>query len=150
MITLKPVRESEFDCLREAFALRLSESNMSEFGGVDDLLVKLRQGYARQCLGAYVDNVEKPQHVLVMGHFPGFLTQGSFASIILVYSIPEARGDTSAVDVMIATAENYARLNGAEYLLGTSWVYRGSADIDALWKFYDFEPRERVFIKNLT
>ena len=150
MITLKPLKKDQFGCLRRAFELRVEESNLTGRVSVDDLFRKLENGYDTRCMGAYVDNTENPQHVLVMGHFPGFLTQGTFASVILIYSLPEARGDTGAVDVMATTAENYARLNGCATLIGSSWVLDGARPIDALWKHYGFREQERIYIKNLT
>lgn len=101
-------------------------------------------------LGVYVDNADNAQHCLIISHFPGLATQAITAHILLIYSVPEARGNTQAVDVMVATAENYARLHGAETLSGASWVYRGAKDIDALWQHYGFEPQERIFIKHLN
>ena len=150
MITLKPLKKEQFECLRRVFELRVAESNMAERVSVDDIFRKLSTGYDTRCMGAYVDNPDNPQHVLVMGHYPGLLTQGTVASVFLIYSMPEARGDTGAVDVMATTAENYARLNGCETLMGSSWVLGGARPTDALWKHYGFEEQERIFIKRLT
>ena len=149
-MTLQPLLTSELDCLVPMLECSISESNLQGKCAVPDMMAKLQRGYESRCMGAYVDNKESPKHVLIMCHHPGLAMQGTVATILRIFTMPEARGETEAVDVMVKTAENYARLHGASVLLGSSWIFRGARSIDALWTHYGFEPQERIFSKTLT
>jgi hypothetical protein len=150
MISLKPVPESRLDVIRPLLQSSIEESGLAELSDVNDLMAKIQRGYGNRCMGVYVDDLEKPQHLLILAHMPGLATKALAAFILRIYTLPEARGDTAAFDVMLATAENYARLHGAESLMGSSWIFRGARDISALWKHYGFEPQENTFVKYLT
>lgn len=146
---LKPLRKDQFDCLRSILKIRLEESNLSTLTTVDFILRKLETLYGMHSAGAYVDDFDSPKHCLLMTHFPSSLVPGVVAYISLIYSIPEERGDTKAVDVLFETAENYARLNGAIAVSGSSWIFRGSKGTDALWKSRKYEAQETVYLKTL-
>ena len=149
-ILLKPVPQSKIGIVKPLLASSIEESNLKDLSDVDDLMAKLNRGYDTRCMGIYVDDLDAPKHLLIMSHMPGLALKATVAFVLRIYSLPEARGDTSAVDVMMATAENYARLNGAEAIMGSAWIYRGALDISPLWKFYGFEPMENTFLKQLT
>lgn len=149
-ILMKPLPQSRLEIISGMLAHSIEEANLTGRASVPDMLAKLRRGYENQCMGVYVDDFDKPQHLLIMAHMPGLATEALCAFVIRIYSAPEARGDTKAVDVMVATAENYARLHQAECLIGGSWIFRGARDIEALWKYYGFEPQEKSYVKFLT
>lgn len=148
-MTLKPLRKEQFDCLRLLLQTRLEESNLTERTSVDFILSKLETLYGMHSAGAYVDDFDSPKHCLLMTHFPSSLVPGVVAYVSLIYSMPEARGDAKAVDVLFETAENYARLNGAIAVSGSSWIFRGSKGTDALWKSRKYEAQETVYLKTL-
>jgi hypothetical protein len=109
----------------------------------------LEKGYEGKYMGAYVDRIENPEVVLIISHFPGMTTFNIVAYINLIYVAPSKRGDVSVVGVLLKTSENYAKLNGADSLVGTSWIYRGSEDTSKMWIANGFEVQEKIFIKHL-
>jgi GNAT superfamily N-acetyltransferase len=147
---LKPLRSQDFGCLNEIFAKRIEESNLQERSSVDYALRSLERGYAGRYMGAYVDDFEKPTCCLIMSHFPGMSTSGVVAFINLIYIDPEHRGRSETAKVLMQTAENYARLNSANVLIGTSWLYRGSKGSDSFWQSRGFEVQETQYVKHLT
>lgn len=147
---LYPLPQSKIPVLREIIKARIEESNLTERSNVDDCLVKLDKGYDARYMAAYVDNVQDPKCCLIMSHFPGMATSGVLAHITLVYVAPEKRGDIETINVILATAENYAKFHKADTLVGTSWLYRGSKGTDDMWKRKGFEPQETIYVKHLT
>ena len=149
-MTLKTLRAQDFGCLTEIFAKRIEESNLQDRSTVDYALKSLERGYAGRYMGAYVDDFEKPTCCLIISHFPGMATSGIVAYINLIYISPELRGRSEIAKVLMQTAENYANLNSASVLIGTSWLYRGSKGSDAFWKDRGFEVQETQYVKHLT
>lgn len=146
---LKPLRKDQFDCLRSILQKRLEEANLTDLTTVDFLLERLEASYGMHRAGAYVDDFDAPKHCLIMSHFPSGFLLGTVAYVNLMYSVPEARGDTEAANVLFTTAENYGRLNGADAVSGSSWVFRGAKGTDALWKLHKYEAQETVYLKYL-
>ena len=146
---LKPLRKDQFECLRSILQARLEEANLTTFTSVDFVLAKLETTYGMHCAGAYVDDFDAPKHCLIISHFPSTLIPGTVAYINLIYSLPSARGNPEDVKVLFDTAENYARLNGAIAISGSSWVFRGSKGTDALWKSHKYEAQEITYLKTL-
>lgn len=149
-MTLKPLPASQFDCLRDLIGKRIVESNLQKRSTVDDAIITLTRGYDGRFMSAYADNFENPQFCLIMAHFPGMATAGTIAHISLMWVDPAHRGDAEALEVLFQTAENYARLNGADVLVGTSWLYRGSKGTDSLWLKKGYEVQETQYVKHLT
>lgn len=147
---LKPLRRDQFDILKPLLKHRLAESNIDKVTSPEYVISKLESFYDMRSAGVYVDNDEAPKHCLIMTHFPGGLIDGIVAFVNLIYTIPEARGDAEAMEVMLRTAENYARLNGATTISGSSWILGGSKGTDAMWTKDGYVPQETVFIKRLT
>lgn len=146
---LIPLTEDKFDCLRPALEARITESNLQDRSNPDKAIRMLRAAYGTRCAGAYVDNTEDPKHVLIMMHFPGVDTFGLQAMISVLYIAPEERGNAANLATMLSAAENYAKINGAEYITGSSWTYRGAKASDSLWRANGFEPQETVYIKKI-
>jgi hypothetical protein len=148
-VILKPLKRNQLGCLRQVLIERIKEANLTERSNVDHCISNLEKGYEGKFMGAYVDKVEDPEVVLIMSHFPGVATLNLVACINLIYVVPSKRGDTSTLAVLLRTAENYARMNGADSVLGTSWVYRGAEDTSKVWLGNGYEPQEKIFIKHL-
>lgn len=148
-MTLKPLRKDQFDCLRSILQARLEESNLTTRTSVDFILTNLEATYGLHRAGAYVDDFDAPKHCLIISHFPSALTHGTVAYINLIYSLPSARGNPEDVKVLFDTAENYARLNGAIAVSGSSWIFRGAKGTDTLWKSQKYEVQETVYLKTL-
>lgn len=148
-MTLVPLRKDQLDCLRAIIQTRLEESNLTTLTSVDFIIAKLASFYGMRCAGAYVDDVDSPKHCLLMTHFPSSLIHGTVAYVSLIYSLPSARGNAEDAQVLFNTAENYARLNGAIAVSGSSWTFRGSKGTDALWKSQKYEVQETVYLKTL-
>lgn len=148
-LILKPLKKTQLGCLRKIFAERIKESKITHRSTPEFCLFSAEKGYDGKYLGAYADNIEEPKVVLIMTHFPGMATFNLMAYVNLIYVAPDKRGDTSVVEVLIRTAENYAKLNGADSVVGTSWIYRGCKDTSRMWTEAGFEPQEKIFIKHL-
>lgn len=123
---------------------------MSDRTYVGNLFTKLERGYTNRSMAAFVDDLENPRAALIMSLFEGLVTDDNYANIILIYVTPELRGDKNYGDALMKTAEAFARKAGANFLLGTSWLYKGSKGIDWFWKKRGFEPQETIYIKQLT
>ena len=148
-IVLKPLKKNQLACLRTVLQKRIKESNLQVRSTVDLCLFNIERGYDGKYAGAYVDDAENPEVVLIMTHFPGTATFNMMAFINLIYVNPEKRGDPETLKVLLRTAENYAKMNGADCLVGTSWIYRGAEDTSKMWTTAGFEPQEKIFIKHL-
>ena len=146
---LLPVPESLVDNVELLFHQAHAEMVMPAKATVKQAMASMRQGYANKTLGIYVDHVVNPKHCLVLAHVPGVLMEGKMVVVLLIYSTPEERGRKDILDAMHLTIDNYARLNGAETIIGSSWIYRGSRGIDAMWKSRGYEPQETIYHKSL-
>ena len=148
-IILKPLKKNQLSNLKKVFADRIKESNLQLRSTPELCLFNAERGYDGKYLGAYADNIEDPKVVLIMTHFPGMATFNMMAFVNLLYVEKSMRGDPEVVKVLLRTAENYAKLNGADAVVGTSWIYRGARDTSKMWTDAGFEPQEKIFIKHL-
>lgn len=149
-MNLIPLKKEQFPCLREACEDHIKMSSMEERITFANVIEFLTQGYDNRTVGAYVDSVEKPNACLIITHFSSVLTGAVSAFIHLVYVTPELRGTPAPLKALLDSAEAYARANGASFLVGSSWIYRGGRGSDALWKRNGFEPQETSYVKHLT
>ena len=147
---LYPVPETKLDVLRGIFKQRIAEAKLTERSTVESCMESLKKGYELRYMAAYVDDVEDPQCCLIMAHFPGMATLGLMAHIALIYVCPKQRGKLEILNTLLSTAENYAKLNGAVYVAGTSWIYRGCKGTDEMWKSHGYEAQETIYVKPLT
>jgi len=128
---------------------RIEEANLVGKTTVEHCLAKLEEGYNARSMGAYVDSLESPSCCLIMAHFPGVVMMGTSAFILFAYASPEKRGTPGLFESIVSTAENYAKLNGASSVFGSSWLYKGCRGIDSLWKASGYEIQESVYVKHL-
>jgi hypothetical protein len=68
---------------------------------------------------------------------------------MLIYSVPEERGNQEALDAMHLTIDTYAAIHGAEAIMGSSWKFRGSRSIDNMWLGRGYEVQEATYVKLL-
>lgn len=148
-VILKPLKKNQLGNLKRVFADRIKESKLQLRSTPELCLFNAERGYDGKYLGAYADNIEEPKVVLIMTHFPGMATFNMMAFINLLYVDESLRGDPEIVKVLLRTAENYAKLNGADSVVGTSWIYRGCKSTSKMWLSAGFEPQEEIFIKHL-
>jgi hypothetical protein len=146
---LYPLLPEQFDCLIPLLAERLEECKLSTLSSPEYILGKLKDFYSIRSAGAYVDDTNDPKHCLIMLHFPGVAVDRMLATISLIYTRIGHRGDPANVDVLFTTAENYARLNGADLLNGSSWLFDGSKRTDALWEKRGFTVESINYVKKL-
>lgn len=146
---LYPLPQSKLENLRSLFEQAQKEMNLAERGDVQAGLERIDAGYISRSMAVYVDDVEKPSHCIVLATWPGIVTKGLLVAVILIYSLPEARGNTEAINVMMSTIENFAKLNGAECILGSSWKYLGARPIDSLWTSHGYVEQETTYVKLL-
>lgn len=148
-MTLKPLLPPQFDCLKPLLAEGLEESGLVGMSSPDYIIKKLTELYNIRSAGAYADSVESPKHCLIMTHFPSLLTDEVVATIHRIYTRKAFRGNPEDVDVLYSTAENYARLNGATTLVGSSWLFNGSKRTDALWTSKGYKLQSVNYVKIL-
>jgi hypothetical protein len=146
---LKPLKREQFDCLVPILQRRLEESGIADITSPEYAISKLESAYDMRAAGVYVDDEKSPKHCLIMSHFPGGMFEGVVAYINLIYTVPEERGDGASMKTMLRTAENYARLNGARFLQGSSWM-RGGKSTDSMWLEDGYILQEKTFIKPIT
>ena len=146
---LYPVPESLLDNIEPLFTTAHSEMVMQPKATVKQAMASVKNGYANRTLGVYVDSVTNPKHCLVLAHVPGVLIEGVMVVVMLIYSTPEERGRKDILDAMHLTIDSYARLHGAETIIGSSWKFRGSRGIDAMWKSRGYEEQEVTYVKLL-
>jgi len=149
-MTLKPLKREQLTCLIDILQKRIAESKLETRSTLSDAIKTLERGYDGRFMGAYVDDFDDPKHCLIMAHFPGMATKDVLANICLIYSAPEERGNPENTTVLLQTAENYARMNSATSVVGTSWIYRGCKDSGPFWKANGFEVQETAYVKFLT
>lgn len=148
-MNLVPVPQSKLINLAEIIRHRVEESHLEKRTTVGDLLAKLERGYNNRTMAAFVDDVDNPKACLIMSVFLGLVSDDCYANIILLYLVPELRGKKEYGDVLIKTAEGYAKMHSATRLMGTSWVYKQSKGIDWFWKNHGFEPQETIYVKEV-
>lgn len=146
---LKPLLPDQFDCLKPLLEERLKESGLSKLSNPDYVLKRVKDLYSIRSAGAYVDDFRNPKHCLIMTHFPSMLIDDITASISLIYTRPEFRGNPEDVEVLYSTAENYARLNGAKTITGSSWLLGGGKRDDKPWNEREYALQSVSYIKML-
>jgi len=146
---LYPLLPEQFAVLKPILAERLKESHLDKVTTPEIIIEKLTHLYSIRSAGVYVDDVKDPKHVLGMTHFPSLWGKGVDATISLIYTRPAFRGNQEHVDTLYRTAENYARLNGASTLTGSSWLLDGSKRTDALWEKHGFSLQSITYTKSL-
>ena len=146
---LYPLPQSCLESLRPILQALQVEQNMLDRTDLDVTFERLEEGYLNRVMSAYVDNVDTPKHCLILGNFPTLFTRDRYASVLLIYSAPEERGNREALKALMETIENFARLHGLPTVKASSWKYRGSRAIDVLWKRHGYEVQETVYMKSL-
>lgn len=146
---LYPLPHSKLANARPIFAQAHSELTMQPKATLDQAMSSVEKGYENRTVAVYVDDIEKPKHCLALALVPGFLVEGLMVVVLLIYSTPEERGNKEALDALHFTLENYARIHGAETIIGSSWKYKGSRGIDAMWKSRGYEEQEVTYVKLL-
>lgn len=146
---LYPLPHSKLENARAIFTKAHGELKTQPKATIEQAMASVAKGYENRTVAVYVDDIENPKHCLAVALVPGFLVEGLMVVCLLIYSVPEERGKTEPLDALHLTLENYARIHGAETILGSSWIYRGSRGIDAMWKDRGFEPQETTYVKLL-
>lgn len=146
---LYPLPQSKLESLRPIFQALQIEQNMLDRTDLEATFERLEEGYLNHVMAAYVDNVDSPKHCLILGNFPTLFTHERYASVLLIYSAPEERGSRGVLKALLDTIDNFARFHGLSTIKASSWKYRGSRSIDALWKRHGYEVQETVYLKSL-
>ncbi len=145
---LYPVPQSQLGVLAKLLESARKEMKMEKRSDVGYTLARVEDGYSTRSMAAYVDSLESPKHCLILATWPGIVTSGMVAVVVLIYSLPQERSPETA-KVMMQTVENFARLNGANSILGSSWLYGCDKPIDSLWKSNGYVEQETTYVKLL-
>jgi len=144
---LKPVPQSGLEALLPFFTPICKEMNAADRITPHEWMDILARGYAGRYLDVYVDDFKNPDHCLVLARLPGGVDRGTVTVVRLIYSKPDARGDTDAVKLMLETIDNYHKIHGTTAILASSWKFRGSRPIDSLWLDNGYEVQETTYVK---
>lgn len=142
---MKELPPDEFFKIRE-----LGKEVVKEMNGrltADEAIMKYHRAATAGCLKIFVDS-DTPKHLLVVSHFPGNVDSGFVCAVNLIYSTPSER-TAEALNKMRAIYHKYAKENLCEHILGSSWEYKGSRAIDAIWLEDGFTKQETVYVKEL-
>lgn len=146
LITLK---REEISCLISIITNRLKEANLTESSDILRTIEFIQGGYDCRFMGAYVDSIEDPKIALVLTHYPDIFSYTTTCSIALIYVAPELRGKPNNFSELIRISKNYARLNNAKRLIGSSWVFRNAPSISKLFEKEGFEIQEVTYTINV-
>lgn len=146
---LYPLPQSKLESIRPLLACAQEEMNLKERGDIQVCFERIEAGYVSRSMAVYVDNVEDPKHCLILATWPGIVTKGLLVAVILIYSMPNFRGDQEIVSTMMRTIENFAQIHGADSILGSSWKYLGARPIDSLWTSHGYVEQETTYVKIL-
>jgi hypothetical protein len=146
---LYPVAHSQIDKVKPLFAQAHSEMITQPRNTLEQALRSLEQGYENRTVAVYVDNLDSPKHCVALALVPGFMVEGLMVVVLLIYSIPEERGLKEVLDSQHMTIDNYAKIHGASTIIGSSWEYKGSRGIAAMWKSRGYEKQEVTYVKLL-
>lgn len=144
-----PLPQSKLSNIQKILATADAELVSQRGTSVEHVMSSVEKGYNNRTVGVYVDDLEDPKHCLILALVPGFYVEGLMVVVLLIYSVPEERGNKEALDTMHLTIENYAKIHGAETILGSSWVYKGSRGIDSMWQSRGYEKQEVAYVKLL-
>jgi hypothetical protein len=146
---LYPVPQGKLGCLEKLLETARKEMKVEKRSDVSYILARVEDGYSSRSMAAYVDSLESPSHCLILATWPGIITKGVIATVVLIYSLPEVRGNKEVLKTLMSTIENYARLSGADTILGSAWKYGCESPIDSLWKKYKYVEQETTYVKLL-
>jgi hypothetical protein len=148
-MNLIPVPHSQIDKVKPLFAQAHSEMVTQPRNTLEQALRSLEKGYENRTVAVYVDNLENPKHCVALALVPGFMVEGLMVVVLLIYSIPEERGQKEVLNAQHTIIDNYAKIHGASTVIGSSWEYRGSRGIASMWKSYGYEKQEVTYVKLL-
>ena len=131
---------------------RIVESSMQDQADARYALDRFALAYGNRSGAAYVDSLESPKCCLAMTQTQRMVHPAPICVVLLLWVHPEHRGTAESnrlVAEMFKTLEAYASMNRCTYVTGSSWVYLGSEQIDALWNHHGFDLQEKIFIKQI-
>lgn len=143
---MKPAPQSELFKLRGLFNQIIKEMNGRLTA--DEAVVKFDRAMTAKYLQIFTDNIEDPKHCLIVSHMPGMVDSGFICAVIMMYSSPQHRNQTS-LDEMHNLVDNYAREHSCEAILGSAWKYKGARGIDSMWLSKGYELQETTYVKIL-
>lgn len=130
---------------------RRVESNAERLADVAYCISQIEEGYELRSVAAYVDNLDDPKSCLIVRVGKAWTHPAPVCGVMLLWVRPDHRSTSpELVADLFKTLDAFAALNACESISGSSWVYLGSQDMDALWCRYGYDLQEKIFIKPLT
>lgn len=114
-----------------------------------EAIVKIDRAYTGKYSKCFVDNVNDPNHILILSHYPGTVSSGFVCVVNVIYSRPQNR-TKEASDAMFEAIDKYARANNCEEILGSAWKYQGARGVDSIWMEKGYDIQETTYVKVLT
>jgi hypothetical protein len=150
---MTPIPQSKLEeVLLPIIEHRIVESSMQEQADARYSLERYALAYGAQAAAAYVDSLESPKCCLALFQTRRMFHPAPMCAVLLLWVHPDHRGTTESVRMvaeMFKTIDAYAAVNKCAVITGSSWVYLGSEDMDALWSRHGYDLQEKVFIKEL-
>lgn len=148
-MTLVPVPESRLDDLLPILKRRVAELVTPIKAEAEVYLEFVKAGYSRRLVAAYVDDLDNPSRILVLSHYPDTWTRSVVCNISLLYTVPEHRGSIAWIKNVVKTAEAYARIYGAAFVLAGSFDLGSNKKIGSLWKRLGYDEASTSYLKVL-
>jgi len=146
---LEPLPLNQLAKVEQVFIKAHAEHTLQHKATVEQAMRSMAVGYERRNTSIYMDDFDSPKHCLVLCHVPGVLVEGLMVIVMLIYTVPEERGNKESLNLLHQTIENYARIHGAETIIGSSWEYKGSRGIGPMWEAQGYEKQEITYVKLL-
>jgi hypothetical protein len=150
---MTPIPQSKLEeVLLPIFEQRIVETSMQEQADARYSMERYAVMYSGQTAAAYVDSLESPKCCLALFQTRRMFHPAPMCAVLLLWVHPDHRGTTESVRMvaeMFKTIDAYAAVNKCAFITGSSWVYLGSEDMDALWSRHGYDLQEKVFIKEL-
>lgn len=131
---------------------RITETSMQEQADARYALDRFALAYGARTAAAYVDSLESPKCCLAVSQIQRMVHPAPICSVLLLWVHPDHRGTAESnrlVAEMFKTLDAYASMSRCTFITGSSWVYLGSEQIDALWGHHGFDLQEKIFIKQV-
>jgi len=147
---LEKLTYEDLNDLKDIIQENIHRCGVGSRTSVEYIIATLQLGMMNENVAFWTDDKEEPTMLLVMSGFKNIILNETTAIINSIFVRDEEDPDlVSKVNLMIDTAEAYARQKSCDAIMGASWVYKGGKNIQSLWKDKGYEPQEYHNVKLL-
>ncbi len=125
------------------------EAGTAARSNVDFSLTQLHVNMEKGMGDVFVDSIDKPTAILILGGGQSPTYTEKFCAIALMFVLKEHRSPAKTEE-MLELARKYAKGRGSDVLYWSRWDYNGAKQPDAMWTKHGFKKQETLFIQHLT